>query len=296
MKITSAALVALQTGFSAAFAMGFAGVTPQWSQVATKITSSAKMETYGWLGNFPAMREWIGERVIKSLEDKSYQVKNRDFEATVAVKKNDIEDDQLGIYGPMFQELGRTAAVNPDQLVFGQLAAGFATECYDGQNFFDTDHPVGLGNDVTSVSNMQAGAGQAWYLLDVSRALKPLIYQERQAANFVAQTDPSDEGVFKRKEFVYGVDTRENAGFGFWQMAFASKADLNAANYAAARAAMGSLKSDNGEPLGIMPRLLVVPPALEGAARKLVENELGANGETNEWRGTAEVLVCPWLA
>ena len=56
------------------------------------------------------------------------------------------------------------------------------------------------------------------------------------------------------------------------------------------------MKGDYGRPLGLNPRLLVVPPALESAALKIVNNEFGANGESNEWKGTAEVLVAPWLA
>jgi phage major head subunit gpT-like protein len=40
----------------------------------------------------------------------------------------------------------------------------------------------------------------------------------------------------------------------------------------------------------------VVPPSLEGAARKLLLAETKANGETNEWQGSAELLVVPWLA
>lgn len=42
-------------------------------------------------------------------------------------------------------------------------------------------------------------------------------------------------------------------------------------------------------------RKLLVPSALEGAARKLLINELGTNGESNEWKGTAEPVVIPLL-
>ena len=35
-----------------------------------------------------------------------------------------------------------------------------------------------------------------------------------------------DEAVFTRKEFRYGVDCRDAAGFGFWQLAFANKRAL----------------------------------------------------------------------
>jgi phage major head subunit gpT-like protein len=99
-----------------------------------------------------------------------------------------------------------------------------------------------------------------------------------------------------RDSYRYGVDARVNVGFGFWQQAFASKQTLNAAAYAAARAGMMSVKSDEGRPLGIMPRLLIVPPALEAAGLEILNAERDAAGATNVWRGTAELLVVPWLA
>ena len=56
------------------------------------------------------------------------------------------------------------------------------------------------------------------------------------------------------------------------------------------------LRDSNGRPLGIKPNLLVVPPALESKGLKLLNSENAAGGETNEWKGTAELLVVPWLA
>jgi phage major head subunit gpT-like protein len=45
-----------------------------------------------------------------------------------------------------------------------------------------------------------------------------------------------------------------------------------------------------------MPRLLIVPPALEAAGLEILNAERDAAGATNVWRGTAELLVVPWLA
>jgi phage major head subunit gpT-like protein len=59
---------------------------------------------------------------------------------------------------------------------------------------------------------------------------------------------------------------------------------------------MGSFKGDHGSPLGITPNLLVVAPSLESAARKLLKTDQGVAGEGNEWRDSAELMVCPWLA
>ena len=36
-----------------------------------------------------------------------------------------------------------------------------------------------------------------------------------------ARPNETDDNVFMKKTFLYGVDSRGNAGFGFWQMAYA---------------------------------------------------------------------------
>lgn len=237
------------------------------------------------------MREWVGERHIKNLSVSSYAIKNKDWESTVEVDRNDIEDDQIGVYKPILLEMGRTAAIHPDELVFGVLNQGFSTPCYDGKNFFDTEHPVGTG----LVSNSGGGNGTPWFLMDTSRALKPLIFQSRREPKFVSMDKDNDEPVFMRKKFIYGVDRRDNAGFGMWQLAYGSKDTLNAANYAAARAAMSSYRDESGKPLYVTPTLLVVPPSLEAQAREILINERTTGGETNTWKGTAELLVVPWI-
>lgn len=89
---------------------------------------------------------------------------------------------------------------------------------------------------------------------------------------------------------------RANAGFGFWQFAFGSKDTLNAANYASARAAMQNFRGDGGRPLGVMPNVLVVPPALVDAALGLLNTEHGEGGASNRWKGTAKLIVTPQVA
>jgi len=178
----------------------------------------------------------------------------------------------------------------------------FTTPCYDKQNFFDIDHPVGDGNGgVVSVSNKgtkklsgatlaaaQASYGaartamkkfkddegrplgvsptillvppaledvgralltnerledgknnpykgtaelvvdarlvsdDAWFLIDATKPVMPFIYQEREAPNFVQQTDPQSDDVFSRKKFKFGAEARAAGGYGFWQLAYGS--------------------------------------------------------------------------
>lgn len=292
MQVNQASLTGIFTGFQNIFNGAFAKATPLWDKVATKVPSSTGEESYKWLGDIPTMKEWIGDREIQNLGAYDYTIKNKDFEMTIAVKKNDIQDDKLGIYRPLVEDLGNAAAVYPDEMVFGLLANGFKGKCYDGKAFFAEDHPVGQGKDKQSVSNKGTGkltvenygkarstmmgfkngkgkslrvkptllvvppelegkgreilyaeqingttnvykgtaellvvpelSGEAWFLLDTSRPLKPFIFQEREAAKLDSMDKPNDESVFWRNEYTYGVNARGNAGYAYWQMAYGS--------------------------------------------------------------------------
>ncbi|WP_148610709.1 Mu-like prophage major head subunit gpT family protein [Aeromonas sobria] len=299
--ITSALLQSLFTGFKKNFEDAKSEAPAQYTKIATVIKSTTKSNTYGWLGKFPNLRKWVGDRVIESMKAHGYQIVNEDFEATVAVDRNDIEDDELGIYAPMFAEMGRSAGIHPDELCFGLLGAGFTTPCYDGQYFFDTDHPVypkvdGTGTPVLT-ANMVVDAGyqgEPWFLLDTSRALKPVIFQDRKSPQLIAMTKIDDEAVFTRKEFRYGVDCRDAAGFGFWQLAFANKRALTPDNLWDSFSRMREFQADGGRKLGVKATMLVVHPSLEKLATQMLEREL-SNSSSNELKGKLELVVADYL-
>jgi len=130
--------ISLKTSFNNAFA----AAPTIWPKIAMRIVSTAAQNDYSWLSKFPKMRKWIGEKQVKALEAFKYTIVNDDWEATVEVDRNDIEDDQLGMYGPQAQMAGDSAAQLPDEIVMDLVNGGFANLCFDGQFFFDTDHPV----------------------------------------------------------------------------------------------------------------------------------------------------------
>lgn len=296
MIINRTNLQLLFTGYKASFQNAFAGVTPDFAPFTLEVPSVNSVEQYGWLGNSTAFREWLGDRVIQNLALHDYSIKNKSFENTVGVPRENIEDDSFGLFNPLMGQLGQDSANHPATLIYDLLAGGFAGKSYDGQFFFDTDHPVtNKDNAETSVSNFQGGSGTAWYLLDTTRVLKPVILQKRKNYNFVAMDKETDDNVFMRKEYVYGVDARLNAGYGLWQLAYASKETLDASAFNDAFASMQSMTGDRGKKLGIQPKLLVVPPSLRDVALEIVKAERGANGATNINRNAVDVLVTPWL-
>ncbi|QPC44626.1 Mu-like prophage major head subunit gpT family protein [Kaustia mangrovi] len=297
MLINRTNLDAIRVGFKSSFQAGLGQAPSQYTRVATVVPASTKEQKYGWLGKLPNVREWIGPRALQNLQEHDYAIKEKPWELAISVDRDDIETDNLGIYKPMFEEIGQSAGSHYDLITFSTLKKGFELPCYDGQAYFDTDHPVldEDGNEV-SVANTDGGAGAPWFLMAANRPLKPVILQKRKDFEFVAKDDPKDDNVFMNREFVYGTDARFNTGFGFWQMCWGSAQPLTPANYETGRTALTSMKGDYGRPLGLMPNLLVVGPGNEGAGRDIIKSMLVNGGESNKWAGTAELLVVPWLA
>ncbi len=301
--ITAAILTALNTGLQKSFKDAYAGMHEDifHTQVASIVPSTTASNTYDWLGDFPQLREWVGARVVKDMKASAYQITNRLFEATLGVQRTQIEDDQYGHYATVAVSMGQEAAQHPDRMISDLIASGFTATCYDGQYYFDTDHPVYANADgtgaVSTAANLVAGTGAAWFLLDTRKALKPFIFQERTKPEMETKFSAStSDNVFNLDQYQWGIRYRCNAGFGFWQMARASKAELNAANFDAGRTAMRQLKGDGGRPLGIVPNILLVPATLESAARALVETQFLPNGGSNPNFNLAKVVVNPWAA
>lgn len=274
---------------------------PTWSKVAMKVQSTTSANDYKWMSTFPALREWIGEKVTKQLSAFSYTITNKPYEGTVEISRDDIEDDNFVGLGVQAKGVGNSAAMWPDKLVYKALNEGFSKVCYDGQYFFDTDHPVIDENGVTkSVSNMfdkplscssnaaaaasfgfartqmtlltddngepldidanvllvgpvqrdtantlmtaeelepgkpnifrgacevvvsQRIKGNAWFLLDTTKPILPIIFQERKAPVMVSQVSLDSDRVFETATFRFGAEARGNAGYGFWQLAYGS--------------------------------------------------------------------------
>ncbi len=296
MLITNANLEALRVAFKTSFQQAFDQVETYHTRVATTVPSTSGANIYGWLKDLPGMREWIGQRVIKSVGENAYTLQNKPFENTIGVKRDNIEDDELGQYDMLFAMMGETAAQHPDKLVFDALAKGFESECFDGQAYFDADHPTTTKDGKeTTYSNIITGSEVPWFFMKAKGKIKPLIYQQRKKAEFVSMDKPTDEPVFNRKEFVYGVDTREAAGYSFPQLAIGAKTALDATSLKEARTMLREMKGDQGRVLNVAGDTLVVPPELEDTARELLLAERNAAGATNTLQGTAELLVVPYL-
>lgn len=286
----------LKTTFNGALQSAVAEAT--WNQIAMRVPSSGATNVYSWLESFPKMRKWVGEKQVDNLKKNEYTVVNDDFEVTVGVKRNDMEDDNVGHYSNIAAQAGQSGAELPDQLVYELVNIGFGKgKGWDQVSFFSDAHPYSDGKKTITVSNKSTkalsfatlakaresyGAARtamrklkdsngtplnlrpnvllvpptledtarllttaedledgtknpykgtatvvvsgylesdtAWFLIDMSQKVKPLIYQERKAPVFVKHDAATSHYVFMNGEYLFGAEARGAAAYGFWQL------------------------------------------------------------------------------
>lgn len=170
MLVNAGTLSALFIGLKTIFNDALKSTPVIWDKIAMKVPSSTGTNDYGWLSDFPKMRRWIGAKNVKSLEAFKYSVKNEDYEATVEVDRNDIEDDQLGIYNVKAKAAGKSTAALPDEIVMEVVNGAFTNLCFDGKPFISAQHKVmnpktgklenvsNLGNKKLSCDSLAAAA------------------------------------------------------------------------------------------------------------------------------------------
>lgn len=160
MDITPSNLDAFFKGLDFRFKIGMEAPDTFYKDIATIVPSSTSSNLYPWLAKIPQLREWVGPRVINNIQVNSYELRNKKFEDTIAVEKDHLADDQYGFYGDVAGMLGSETEEFPDRKIAEALEAGTTELCWDGQLFFDTDHPVDPSGVVTGTnSNKLVGAG-----------------------------------------------------------------------------------------------------------------------------------------
>jgi len=301
VDITLPNINALTSGVQTLFNQYLAAAPGYWDRVSLDIGSTGAEESYPRLDLLPGFREWVGDRQALNLSLTSYRLANRTYEKTLSIAREDVEDDKFGLFNLAVQQLGTEAGQLPDRLIWDAARVADAVIGPDGQYYFDVDHQnYDATGASTSASNFQAGSSPAWYLMDLSKPLKPFILQRRRAMAITPMVALDTANVFFQKSFVWGADGRLAAGYGLWQLAFKSKAALTYDNIKAAYTAMTTLRRPDGQPLAITPTHLVFGPTLKADANliakaQLVPNAAGTATQSNPWLNAFELLEVPYI-
>lgn len=279
-------------GLNALFNETYAGVPRLYPDFAGEAKSESESEEYLWLSDLPAVREWTGDRHLHTLSGLTYTLTNKDYELSIKVKRNHVDDNKLAMYRTRIMEMAEKMARHRDKLVSDAVNNGHTETGPDGQYFFDTDHDSG---GVSTANVDTSGAVAPWYVLNTNNAVKPFVLQVRQEPKVVALFNPDDPEVFMRQDYMFGVDDRKIAGYGRWQYGYKSTADLTSDNFGAVVVAMAAFKDTEGEPLNQQPSVLMVPPSLFAKGRALIDVDRLAGGATNPWYKYVKLVLNPFL-
>ena len=221
-------------GARAGFLQALKSVTPQWTQIANVVNMDRKSVDLVDLGAAPMPKESGAGITIQDFIEKNLTIKPKDWDITVFISHNAMQDDQTGVLENRVRGAGQNFQKHMDKIVFQALNGGGAATyglCYDGQYFFDTDH-VDKGG----------------------------LYQTNQSnANTLTLTLDNFETVW---------------------------------------VAASQYLDDQGEIVGFMPNLLVVPPAYKREAAQIADNREAydvANRAINPFSGETRYIVSPYL-
>jgi phage major head subunit gpT-like protein len=82
----------------------------KFSDIGMSIPSTTAAEIHLWISQIPGFREWVGDRVAKTLAVNGLKVENKDFEQTVDIPRNSVEDDSYGVFSSVIQNMGAEGA------------------------------------------------------------------------------------------------------------------------------------------------------------------------------------------
>ena len=120
---------------------------------AMEIPSNGAYEKMGWVGAMPAVSQWIGTRNATQFKDYDYTIKNLDWQTSVPINQNDLDDDQTGALQKLPAMLARRIMLHPEQLMINLLINGDSDVAYDGVAFFSNVSAP------RTIDNLLAGTG-----------------------------------------------------------------------------------------------------------------------------------------
>lgn len=159
---------------------------PRLSALMMNINSSTRDEKYGWMEAVPTLEEVIDEVAIDGVYKSTYSLENVTYAKAISVKRDDLDDDQVGGAIQRVRDLTTRARKFPEKLLLDAINNN--GNAYDGQAFFSTTHATG---DSGTQSNSLTGTGTtlAQIQTDYNNALEAMMAFNDGSGNPIMETD-----------------------------------------------------------------------------------------------------------
>lgn len=141
VEITSEKLAALDLSIKTTFKASKDNVEDAnlFKKFADISPSTAKVQGILTLTDAPGMREFKSERIPGTISDVLYQLTTRKWESTLNVKREDIEDDNIGYIPAAVKKMVAKSKKHYTLLASAALDAGFTAKMSDGKAFYHAD-------------------------------------------------------------------------------------------------------------------------------------------------------------
>ncbi len=144
--------------------------------------STQETETYKWLGNVPKYREWVNGRAAGHPKVETYSIRNKLWEQTLEFGIDDLRRDKTGQIMIRIGELAQAGAAFWEDMLTTLINSGNSSgfTAYDGELFFDTDHPTKeMTPGSTTMKNLVAAAEVP--ALDITTTTAPTVVEAANA-------------------------------------------------------------------------------------------------------------------
>jgi phage major head subunit gpT-like protein len=143
MSLDTSGPIGISRGITAKLSNAMESYNPIFDRFVAKRSSVGRDEEYALAGNVAGMQELKGSIQYARLLAAKFTLVNKEFADGVEIPQVDFKDDRVGLYDDVVHDFGQAIVRHPDELLFNLCNNAASNECWDGQNFVDTDHEWG---------------------------------------------------------------------------------------------------------------------------------------------------------
>lgn len=238
--VTSDLLAALFTNYRLIYEETFlaAMIEKYYPRIAMEVTSETLNETYNFFGSVPEPQQWTDTRQEQNIYPYNFTIQALDWELTIAVDRNEIQDNRLNMTTPRIQQLGAAFPAFVEKKIVQALVNGAVSgnNSYDGVTFYNASHVIGKAAAQTNLVSY-TGATLALVQADFATAksaMRNLNDDQGRPAGIMADfvlCAPAQEQVFRQ---LLNASFIPSGSVGSMENTFIGQADLGVSPFVTA--------------------------------------------------------------
>jgi phage major head subunit gpT-like protein len=156
------------------------GISPRWTQglqIANELLTRGNSAKIKMASLAYGVHEWLDERIKSKIAHSDHEIEVKRWANALNLKLDDLEDEDMNLaqYMLLIQDMGDDFVEHRHRLYIDLIANGFDGTlglAYDGQFFFDSDHPLPDGTTQSNVNTAAFSAAALYTGIAAMEAMK----------------------------------------------------------------------------------------------------------------------------